>query len=136
MNPEFQHLLDDTTHADPTVRIAALDAIGQWSAMNEDHGESAQAVPHVAAALHDPDRDVRWAAAYALGALGLAEAAGPLLDALNNVNGDDGLKLVIVKALGKVENRDAVDALAEIEHSTSSRCLRAAAVRSLARITA
>lgn len=136
MNEDFQRLLTDITHPDSNVRIAALDAIGQWDATHDTDGLSASAVPHVVTALSDAERDVRWAAAYALGALGYADGIPALLDGLEAANGDDGLRLVIVKALGKIGSLEAAATLESLARARESRCLRAAASRSLARLGA
>lgn len=134
MNEAFQRLLDNVNHPDPETRIAALDAIGQWRAEHDDSELTRRALPRTTAALSDEVRDVRWAAAYALGAMGHVECVPALIGALWRSQGDPGLQLVIVKALGKIDCPDAIPALEALTASCGSRCVRVAATRSLARL--
>ena len=57
-----------------------------------------------------------------------------LIGALWRSQGDPGLQLVIVKALGKIDCPDAIPALEALTASCGSRCVRVAATRSLARL--
>jgi|GEM_PF-1075766 len=135
INPVIQHLIDQLTYPDPETRIAAADALGQFAASNEDtRGLIEYGVPALANSLHDPDRDVRWAAAYALGALGDGSTIPPLENAYRAAGDDTGLRLVIVKALGKTHHRDALPTLIDIQHTADSRCLKVAASKAVARI--
>ncbi|HLV44579.1 MAG TPA: HEAT repeat domain-containing protein [Aggregatilineales bacterium] len=135
MNTGFQQLISNLDHPDATVRVAALDAIGQWDATHDGTDTRAAVAPVGEVLRRDPDADARWAAAYALGALGYAEGAPALLAALDEAEsgGDGGLRLVIVKALGKTGSAEALPALEALAHSDSP-CLRAAAQRALARL--
>lgn len=137
MNADFQRLFSNLDDPDSAVRAAALDAIGQWDATHDGADTRAAVAPVGEVLRHDPDRDVRWAAAYALGALGYAEGAPALLDALGEADatGDGGLRLVIVKALGKTGSAEALPVLEALAHGESP-CLRAAAQRALARLAA
>jgi len=135
LNLTFQSHLHNLTHPDPSARAAALDAIGQWGAEHEDD-LPLRALPQVALALADPARDVRWAGAYALGAIGDPSAAPLLLAAFDAAyaDGDTGLTLVVVKALGKLASPDALSALHDLAESAATECVRVAAGRAVARI--
>lgn len=138
MNPDIQELIEQLNENDPAQRIAACDALGQFAASHADvRGLHEHGIPAIEGVLRDdPIREVRWAAAYALGALGDASAIPALEAAYQRAGDDTGLRLVIVKALGKTEHDDAINGLATILHDskTKSRCLRVAAARALGRI--
>lgn len=138
MNSEIQHLINQLNEADSARRIAACDALGQFAASHSDtHGLLEHGIPAIVSLLcSDPIREVRWAAAYALGALGDASAIPALEAAYHRAADDAGLRLVIVKALGKTEHQDAAARLAAILHESQSRCLTAAAAKALQRINA
>ena len=91
-------------------------------------------VPALIASLNDDVREVRWAAAYALGVLGDPSVIAPLTMLYDRSSDDNGLRLVIVKALGKTKQPMAVPTLIPILHSADSRCIRTASARSLKRI--
>jgi HEAT repeat protein len=131
----FQSYLHNLTDPDPAIRAAALDAIGQWGAENADDLPF-QALAQVVFTLADPDRDVRWAAAYAVGAIGEPSVTPVLLASLDAAyaDGDTGLTLVIVKALGKLASPDALSTLRELAESAATECVRVAARRSIARV--
>src|SRR5689334_5053580 len=102
MNPDIARLITQLNDPDPDQRLAAADALGQVGASNEDtRGLIKHGIPALSAALHNPDRDVRLAAAYALGAIGDSSAIPALVEAYHRADEDNGLRLVIVKALGK-----------------------------------
>lgn len=135
VNLEFQSHLHNLSHPDPAARVAAIDAIGQWGAENDDDLPR-QALPQIALALADADRDVRWAAAYALGAIGDPVASPLLLAALDAAyaDGDTGLTLVLIKSLGKLASSDALAALDQLAATAATRCVRVAAERAIARV--
>jgi HEAT repeat protein len=134
---EIDRLLASLDDPDPARRVAAIDALGQWDATHQTGDLSARAVQRVAAALGDPWRDVRWSAAYALGALGYAGGVPALLDLLaaDDPAGDTGLRLVAIKALGKIGDGLAAPVLLALAASSESPCLRTAARRALDRIS-
>lgn len=135
MSAEFQHLLNNLHAPDPETRVAAADAIGQYEAMHDDpDGLVKSAIPHLVALLHDPNRDVRWSAAYALGAIGDAAAIPALTDVYRRADGDRGLQLVIVKSLGKINDATVVQLLHEIMKTAKTDYLRTAATHTLRRI--
>jgi HEAT repeat protein len=125
--------LHDLADSDPDVRIAAADAIGQSPELHEDTSWLPEAIAPLSAALIDPDRGVQISAAYALGSLGLAEAAEPLIRLLDATE-DRGVQLVILKSLGKIKSMEGRDRLERVVAESDSRCLRAVAARALKRI--
>lgn len=131
----FQSHLHNLTHPDPATRVAALDAIGQWGAEHADDLPF-EALARVVFTLADPDRDVRWAAAYAVGAIGEPSVTPVLLASLDAAyaDGDTGLTLVIVKALGKLASPEALDTLRDLAASAATECVRVAAGQSIARL--
>jgi HEAT repeat protein len=129
----IQKTLRDLADPDPDVRIAAADAIGQSPALHEDISWLPEAVAPLSAALADSDRGVRMSAAYALGSLGLAEAAEPLIGLLDATD-DRGVQLVILKSLGKIGAAEVRDRLERVRAESDSRCVRAVAARALERI--
>ncbi len=135
MHPDLLRLIDSLDDPAPAARAAAAEAIGQWEAANPPAEGIEHALPLLAAALReDPAREVRWSAAYALGALGRPLAVPALVDACQQADGDSGLRLVIVKALGKIGDARAAPLLLDIHHTATSACLRAASARALARL--
>jgi HEAT repeat protein len=131
----FQSHLHNLTHPNPSVRVAALDAIGQWGAEHDDDLPF-EALARVVFTLADPDRDVRWAAAYAVGAIGEPSATPVLLASLDAAyaDGDTGLTLVIVKALSKLASPDALTTLRDLATAAPTECVRTAAKRAIARV--
>jgi HEAT repeat protein len=138
MNPDIQQLIDQLDENEPAARVAACNALGQFGATNADtRGLLEHGIPAIERILRDdPIREVRWAAAYALGALGDAEAIPALEAAYQQAADDTGLRLVIVKALGKTGHSDAVVGLRDKMREGESRCIRAAAAKALERIAA
>lgn len=138
MTPKIDDLIADLHHPDPEVRIAAADALGQYPSLLPDYDPTAiirarGAIPVLAEVLHtDPTRDVRKAAAYALGGLGDPAAVHTLSAALTTYAKDTGLRLVIVKALGKL-GVEAVPALQPLLDDTESLCIQTATQRALER---
>jgi len=135
MNLDITRLLAELCDSDPTTRAAAADALGQFSA---EHGDLSdlheRGIPALIAALSDDHREVRWAAAYALGVLGDPAVIAPLTALYDRSSDDNGLRLVIVKALGKTQQPTAVPSLIATLHATDSICIRTASARSLKRI--
>jgi HEAT repeat protein len=135
MNSVIARLLADLDDPDPIIRAAAADALGQFSAEHGDLDDLHEhGVPALIAALDDEHREVRWAAAYALGVLGDPLVIAPLTALYDRSSDDDGLRLVIVKALGKTQQPTAVPTLITTLRSADSRCIRTASARSLRRI--
>jgi HEAT repeat protein len=134
MNTEIQRLIENLRAPDADTRVAAADALGQYGALHADASGLSAAVPSLLAALGDDSRDVRWSAAYALGAIGEAAGVPGLLALLADPGTEGGLRLVAIKALGKIGAADAAPALIAILRDGESRCLRVAAARSLVRI--
>lgn len=135
MNPDIIRLLANLRDPDPTVRATAADALGQFSAEHGDLSDLHEyGVPALIASLNDDHREVRWAAAYALGVLGDPLVIAPLTALYDRSSDDDGLRLVIVKALGKTQQPTAVPTLITTLRSADSRCIRTASARSLRRI--
>lgn len=135
MNPDIQHLIDQLHDSDAETRVRAAAALGQFGASSEDTtGLNTHGVAALIRALDDPDRQVRWEAAYALGALGEASALPALLAAYDRLSEDGGLRLVIVKGLGKIGHPDAAPHLRAVRRHAPSVCLRTAAARALERI--
>lgn len=127
-------LLEQLTDPDPAVRVAALAEIGQWDTDTEDPALVERAVSCAAAALQDSARAVRWEAAYALGALAHPAGIAPLEAALSRAaaDGDTGLQLVIVKALGKIGTAEAIPTLRMMQQADTP-CLQVAARLALRR---
>ncbi len=135
MNPDIAQLLADLDSPDPTTRAAAADALGQFSAAHGDLADLHEyGIPALIACLDDNQREVRWAAAYALGVLGDPSVIPPLTALYDRSSDDNGLRLVIVKALGKTQQPTAVPILITTLRATDSRCIRTASARSLKRI--
>ncbi len=67
-------------------------------------------VPKLIALLRDPDADVRWRAAYALGEIAHPSAAGPLIEALSSENNAKARRDMIW-ALGMIGDPKAVQPL-------------------------
>jgi len=63
----FHHVLDHRAEYDPEVVAAALTSVGEVA--------DPSSVPHVVPLADDPDEEIRWHAATALGAIGGPEAA-------------------------------------------------------------
>ncbi|MGF1505773.1 MAG: HEAT repeat domain-containing protein [Chloroflexi bacterium] len=123
---------DSLTDPDPQVRIAAVEAVGQRASHEKTPDYSAD-LPILHEMLRtDPDRDVRRSTAYALGAIGKAESVPVLVEAYTTA--DQGLRLVIVKSLGKIGV--LVPLLDELAAFGSTLCLRTAAQRAVDRIEA
>src|SRR5688572_16464548 len=103
VNPEIQRLIAAMADADPDARLEAVSALGQFSAYHDDiRGLETQGIPALIAILRaDLERDLRLAAAYALGAIGMPGAVAALWDVYQTTD-DQGLRLVIVKGLGKI----------------------------------
>lgn len=133
--PTVETLIADLHSPNPDMRVAAADGLGQYAAFHEDTSMLPSAIPHLVKAFRtDPARGVRLAAAYSLGAIGDARAVPDLIDGLHASASDQGLQLVIAKALGKTRDPLAVTALIEVLQSGISRCVSAAAARALERI--
>jgi HEAT repeat protein len=135
-NPQILRLVEALTAPDTEARIEAASALGQFGAENEDTtGLIEMGVPALSAALlADSVREVRWAAAYALGALADASAIPALWEAYRAAARDPGLRLIIVKALGKIGHPSTIPPLMAEMQGAESRCIRAAAAKALSRI--
>jgi HEAT repeat protein len=135
INPEIQRLVAGLADIDPEARLEAVSALGQYGASNEDlRGLDTHGIPALIDVLNaDPVRELRVAAAYALGAIGMP-AAVPALREMLATTEDQGLRLVIVKGLGKIVDGASVDVLSTALHTGESRCIRAAALKALQRI--
>jgi hypothetical protein len=135
MNPEIQRLIEGIATSDSEMRLEAVSALGQYGASSEDlRGLDTHGIPALISVLRaDPDRELRVAAAYALGAIGMADAVTALNEVYQTTN-DQGLRLVIVKGLGKIADSTSVDVLGVALRTADSRCIRAAALKALQRI--
>jgi HEAT repeat protein len=69
------------------------------------------AVPHLLAALTDPDRTVRADAAQALGQIGDPQAVAPLIAIIEDRDEDWGVRTKAAEALGKLRDRRATGPL-------------------------
>src|SRR5688572_19022620 len=80
MNPEIERLIDGLANPDADVRLEAVSALGQYGASNEDlRGLESHGIPALIDVLRDdPERELRVAAAYALGAIGMPGAISAL----------------------------------------------------------
>lgn len=135
MNPEIQRLIDQLHDPDTATRVRAAAALGQFGAANEDTtGLADHGLAALIEALDDPERDVRWEAVYALGALGETAALPALLDAYARWPHDSGLRLVIIKGLGKLGHPDAVPHLTQTLRGSDSLCMQVASRKALERI--
>ena len=134
MDTDIHRLIENLGAPDPDARVAAAAALGQYGALHEDASGLSAAVPELLAALGDESREVRWSAAYALGAIGEAAGVPSLLALLADPGTEGGLRLVAVKALGKIGAADAAPALIDALNKGGSRCLAAVTLRALARI--
>lgn len=135
-NPQILRLVETLRAPDADTRIEAASALGQFGAEHEDTiGLAEIGVPAlIDVLLADPVREARWAAAYALGALGDESAISPLWAAYRANEKDTGLRLVIVKALGKIGHPSTIPQLMAEMQGAESRCIRAAAAKALSRI--
>ncbi len=134
MEDDFNQILLNLNSPDPEVRVAAIDLIGQYGALYDDEGQSSSAVPQVSRALlTDESRAVRWSAAYALGAIGETAGLASLIEALGRAeaDGDIGLQIVILKALGKIGGSEAVVALESMLGRAKIACLQVSTQRAL-----
>lgn len=132
-SPEtIRQIVADLADPDADIRLRAIDIVSQW--YYEDRAVVEATLPHIVALLSDEDRAVRISAAYTVGEVGGPPSAPHLLGALDNATGDRGLQLVIVKAMGRVNQADVTQRLAYIFHLTDSRCLRVAARKAIERI--
>ncbi len=135
---DFERLLAALSAPDEQARANAAIELAEFGAYDEPMtpAMTAQAVAALIPALSDPTREVRRAAAYALGALADPGGVAPLAAALEEAarSGDGGLRLVIVKALGKIGSPAGIPALRRTLDHESTACIRAAADRALARI--
>src|SRR5574341_528255 len=135
MNPDIQRLIDQLHDPDVEARIRAAAALGQFGASNEDTtGLETHGMAALIEALKDPERDVRWEAAYALGALGEPRAVSALIDAYERYADDSGLRLVIVKGLGKIADPEALPHLLGVLRHAPSLCLQTASAKALERV--
>ncbi|SDB43479.1 HEAT repeat [Desulfonatronum thiosulfatophilum] len=97
VNTIFSMLDDD----DVDIRIFASDILGST--------KNILAVPHLCQALlHDMDVNVRYQAAVSLGALGYAEAARCLNQAMND---EEWVQFSVIEALLKIRDDSSIDAL-------------------------
>ncbi|GAB4480045.1 MAG: hypothetical protein Kow00124_26350 [Anaerolineae bacterium] len=137
---DFERMLAALAAADEKARANAAIELAEFGAYDEPMtpAMTLQAVAALIPALADPAREVRWAAAYALGALQDPGGVAPLAAALEEAasSGDGGLQLVIVKALGKIGNPAGIPALRRMLDHEPTACIRAAADRALTRIAA
>ena len=88
--------------ADEAVRVGAARALGKIC-LGKIGSAAAEVVPALTEALRDdPDRDVRWRAAYSLGLIGpaAAKAIPVLTEALRDA--DEAIRRAAAEALGKI----------------------------------
>jgi HEAT repeat protein len=133
--PTVKALIADLQSLSPDMRLAAASGLGQYGALNKDVSALPSAVPHLIELLRgDPVREIRSTAAYSLGAIGEPEAVPALIEALRKSGHDQGMQLVIVKALGKIGDSLAVEPLIEMMRVSTNRCISVVAVKALERI--
>lgn len=125
-------IVADLGDRDPDVRLRAIDLVSQW--YYEDRAVIEVALPHIIPLMADEDRSVRISASYTVGEVGRPVEAPALLEALERASADRGVQLVIIKAMGRINQKDITQRLAYIFHMTDSRCLRVAARKALERI--
>lgn len=146
-------------NGDPAIRTAAATALGvigdertltslKAASEDPDGGVAAAATlararlgdpsaPHEAcerlsARLRDGETDERACAARALGALGLHDAYGPLLDALHD--GAPEVREDAAEALGRLGDGHAAQELVQLSFSDPAGGVRSAALGALARL--
>jgi hypothetical protein len=120
-----------------TALLETLAGTDQWSDREEivrslGRIGDRRAIPQVRAAVGDPEINVRWAAAQALGLLGAREAAGDLIRLMR----EDEHELVrgsAARALGRIHHAPAVPALIEAL-SDKDRFVQSGATEALAEI--
>lgn len=91
------------------------------------------AVPQLVTSLSDPDWQVRWEAAEALGVTGNREAVEPLLAVLNDRDGEWAVRTAAARSLGLLGDSKAVEPLAAVLNDMNAH-VRYAAVVALGRI--
>lgn len=117
---------------DPDSGVAAAAALAR--ARLGDESAPHEACMRLSAQLRDGDVEQRALAARALGALGLHDAYGPLVDALKDRDAD--VREDAAEALGRLGDAHATGALADLSFADPVDEVRSAALGALARLVA
>lgn len=120
-------LLRAMQHRDHWTRTAAVEALGMIATQHARNGDT---LPPLLAALDDPSKGVRRAAAHALGAIGDVEALERLLLLLNDHQAT--VREAAAKALGELGDHTAAQALMYLGRRDPDREVRRAAREALA----
>lgn len=107
---EVDSILEYFNHANPAYRLAAVNA---FASIQGNAG-----LDSLVEKLHDPILEVRTAAAYALGQMGIKESVDPLMNAFINkdtVDVDNKFNATILEAVGKTGNKSLLNAIASVE---------------------
>lgn len=115
---------------DPDSTVAAAAALAR--ARLGDESAPLEACARLSVQLREGDSEQRALAARALGALGLHDGYGPLVDALKD--GEAGVREDAAEALGRLGDAHATDALAEVGFGDPEEGVRGAALGALARL--
>ncbi len=116
---------------DPEACVAAAAALAR--ARLGDGSAPQEACERLSRQLRDGDSEQRQLAARALGALGLHDAYGPLVDALKD--GEPDVRRDAADALGQLGDPHATEALALVGFSDPIDRVRSVALGALARLT-
>jgi HEAT repeat protein len=117
---------------DPNTSVAAAAALAR--ARLGDESAPQEACVCLSEQLRDGDSEQRQLAARALGALGLHDAYGPLVDALKD--GEPDVRRDAADALGQLGDAQATDALAQVGFGDPVDRVRSVALGALARLSA
>lgn len=113
-------------HGDAAVRLRAVRNLGRWCI-----GQAHEAV--AGALLDDPDPEVRFTAAFALGTYGYLPSLTPLEKALDDEDEDPKVRLMALEMLGRIDTRESAQAvLPYLDHRDPT--LRWMAVKSLSKM--